>query len=104
MRFGEGAAVGKTRSDGAPPSCLSARPAQVSVLTELSFYLFGVQLYQKSSGPHQQLRVSLDLPSSKSSLVKLVIAKKFSLLHLGRCLPIVMFISSCSAASTISVT
>ena len=37
MRFGEGAAVGKTRSDGAPPSCLSARPAQVSVLTELSF-------------------------------------------------------------------
>ena len=45
MRFGEGAAVGKTRSDGAPPSCLSARPAQVSVLTELSFYLLGVQLY-----------------------------------------------------------
>ena len=60
MRFGEGAAVGKTRSDGAPPSCLSARPAQVSVLTELSFYLFGVQLYQKSSGPHQ-LRVFLDM-------------------------------------------
>ena len=60
VRFGEGAAVGKTRSDGAPPSCLSARPTQVSVLTELSFYLFGVQLYQKSSGPHQ-LRVFLDM-------------------------------------------